>query len=118
MRGKRYKTAFTASGSWLNEKKVPLRKVIGKITKVLKVPMSWCDLANSPTSTPRKAKAKQEITRTDIKSGLIISVGEMITPTINKAIEAIKPRTTPIKLLPTANEKRLMGDIKYSSKHL
>jgi hypothetical protein len=113
-----YKTAFAASGSWLNEKKVPLRKVIGKITKVLKVPISWCDFATSPTSTPRKAKTKQELTKTNTNSGLIISVGERMTLTINKATEAIKPLTTPIKVFPTANEKRLIGDNKYSSKHL
>lgn len=113
-----YKTAFTASGSWLKEKKVPLRKVIGKITRVLKVPISWCDLAHSPISTPRKEKTKQELTKTNTKSGLTISVGEIITPTTNNATEAIKPRTTPIKVFPTANEKRLIGDIKYSSKHL
>jgi len=118
VRGRRYKTAFAASGSWLKEKKVPLRKVIGKITKVLKVPISWCDCAKSPTSTPRKEKTKQELTKTNTKSGLIISVGERITPTTNKVAEAIKPRTTPINVFPTANEKRLIGDSKYSSKHL
>lgn len=113
-----YKIAFTAAGSWLIEKKVPLRKVIGKITKVLKVLMSWCDFANSPISTPRKEKTNRELTRTNTKSGLIFSFGEMTIPTINIAVELIKPRTTPIKVLPTANEKRLMGDIKYSSKAL
>ena len=59
-----------------------------------------------------------EVTKTNTKSGLTTNVGEIRTPTANKATEAIKPRTTPIKVLPTANEKRLIGDNKYSSKHL
>ena len=113
-----YKTAFTASGSWLIEKKVPLRKVIGKITSVPKVPISRCDLAHNPISTPRKEKTKQEVTKTITKSGVTISSGEMTTPTANIAIVLIKPRTTPINVFPMANEKSLMGDIKYSSKHL
>ncbi len=37
--GRTYKTAFAASGNWLKEKKVPHRKVIGSITKLLKVLM-------------------------------------------------------------------------------
>ena len=118
VRGNRYSTAFTACGSWLNEKKVPLRKVIGKITRVLKVVISWCDFAHMPISTPRKEKTKQDITRTNMKRGVTISVGVMIMPTTSMATVLIRPRTTPIKVFPMANEKRLIGDIKYSSKHL
>ena len=118
VRGNTYNAAFTASGSRLSEKNVPLRNVMGRITKVLKVPMSWCDFAHKPMRTPRKEKTKQEVIRTKMKSGLTISVGEMAMPTANNATEAIKPRTTPIKVFPTAIEKRLIGDSKYSSKHL
>ena len=113
-----YKTTFSASGSWFNEKKVPLRKVIGNNTKLLKVLISWCDFAKNATSTPKKAKRKQERTRTSIKSGLIINVGEITKPTSNIALELIKPLTTPIKVFPMASEKRLIGDIKHSSKDL
>jgi hypothetical protein len=118
VRGSTYKTAFKASGSWLSEKKVPLRNVIGRITKVLKVPMSWCDFATSPISTPRKEKTKHEVTKTSKKSGLISNVGEMRTPTTSNVAEAISPRTTPIMVFPMARENRLIGDSKYSSKHL
>ena len=118
VRGSAYNAAFTALGSKVSEKKVPLRKVMGRITRVLKVPMSWCDFAHKPMRTPRKEKTKQVVIKTKTKSGLIISVGEMAMPTANSATEAIKPRTTPIKVFPTAIEKRLMGDSKYSSKHL
>ena len=37
VRGRAYNTALAASGIWLNAKKVPHRKVIGKMTKLLKV---------------------------------------------------------------------------------
>jgi hypothetical protein len=37
--GKTYNTAFAASGNRLKEKKVPHKKVIGKMTKLLKVLM-------------------------------------------------------------------------------
>ena len=39
VKGKKYNRALAASGSWLSEKKVPHRKVIGKITRVLNVLM-------------------------------------------------------------------------------
>jgi len=37
--GRAYNTAVTGKGTWLKEKKVPQRKVIGKITRLLKVLM-------------------------------------------------------------------------------
>ena len=118
VRGSTYNAAFTGSGNRFSEKNVPLRNVMGRINRVLKVPMSWCDFAHKPTRTPRNEKTKHEVIRTKMKRGSTISVGEMAMPTANNATEAIKPRTTPIKLFPTAIEKRLIGDSKYSSKHL
>ena len=35
------RTIFSGSGSWLSEKKVPLRKDIGRITRLMKTLMSW-----------------------------------------------------------------------------
>jgi hypothetical protein len=39
VKGSRYKAALATSGYWFSEKKVPQRKVIGRITNVLKVLM-------------------------------------------------------------------------------
>ncbi len=43
--------------------------------------------------------------------------GEKKKQAASKAAELISPLTTPIKVLPITMEKRLIGDIKHSSKH-
>ena len=116
--GKTYSTAFAASGNRLKEKNVPARKVIGTITRLLKVLISECEFITKAISTPNKENTQQETTRTNRKRGLIINTGERTKPTAIMATELISPRTTPINALPITMEYKLIGDIRHSSKLL
>jgi hypothetical protein len=106
----------------LNEKKVPLRKVMGNNTKLLTVPMSLWDFARKDTSTPKKEKTKQESTRTAMKTRFMFSEmfieDETRKPINRKAVDVNKPRTTPIRAFPMIIEYGLMGAIKHSSNDL
>jgi hypothetical protein len=88
------------SGILVSEKNVPQRKVIGNITRLLKVLISLCDFAKNDMKTPRKEKTKQERIRAITRSGLMLIEGESAKPTSRKAAEVNKPLTTPIKALP------------------
>ena len=80
--------------------------------------MSRWDFAKNARSTPKKEKTKQEIIKTAMNTRFMFREGDRANPTSIKAVELIKPRTTPIRALPKIKEYRLIGDIRHSSKDL
>jgi hypothetical protein len=118
VKGRADNTIFAASGSWLNEKNVPHRKVIGRITKLLKVFMFWWLFITKATRTPKSAKTKQDESIVARNNGLISSVGESNKPTANMAEALRRPLRVPINVLPSMIEYGRIGDIKSSSKLL
>jgi hypothetical protein len=100
VKGKKYNTVLAMLGSWFSEKNVPHRKVIGRITTVLKLLIPWWDLITKATSTPNRANVKHDSINSKKNNGLISIVGARIKPTAYMAVALMKPLTTPIRALP------------------
>jgi hypothetical protein len=91
---------------------------MGSTTKLLNVLMSLCDFAHNAISTPSAEKVNKETAKTSTKRRLIENSGERTSATTIKGNALIRPRTTPTNVFPMTIEKRPIGDIKHSSKHL
>lgn len=89
--GRRYKAVLRAIGTWLKEKNVPPRKVMGSSIKLLNVAISSWVPANRAAKTPKKENNKQVKIRLRANSRLISSLGAMSIATRRKAIELTRP---------------------------
>jgi hypothetical protein len=105
-------------GTWLKEKKVPPRNVMGISIRLPKVAMSSCDLASNAAKTPRKAKVRQVRSKPSRNGKLMWIWGAINRATTRKATELMMPLTTPIRAFPMSSDVRLMGAMRHSSKLL
>jgi hypothetical protein len=77
-----------------------------------------CDFAHNAISTPRAENVNKETTKTIAKRRLIENNGENARHNTSKGNVLTRPRTTPTNVFPMIIEKKPIGDIKHSSKHL
>jgi hypothetical protein len=118
VRGRQYRMAWKMGSRDDTEKKVPHRKVIGRMTRLLKVAMLWWDLAIIAAIRPSMENVTHDIITMSTSNGLRDSSGARNRPRAYMMKQLIRPRINPKVLFPRMMAVRLRGHSIISSKLL
>src|SRR5512139_1008824 len=106
---------WKGSGSLSGEKKVPDRKDMGMMTKLLKFDMSSWDFATMAAATAAAAKQNAVSAMTRKKAGDRSMRTPERRPTIMSRQAENRPRTVPVSVRPRAMDQGLTGETSTSS---
>ena len=116
--GRQYSTAWKTGLRLDTEKNVPHRKVIGRMIRLLKVAMLWCDFARRAAIIPRNEKMTQLSTMQTMNRGDSTSSGARNSPNAYSSPQLMSPLTRPSMHFPKMIAGSDNGHIIISSKLL